>query len=239
MGDQTDISPKMRIILVDWIIDVHHKEKMHPSTLWLSVNLMDRYLAAVPNINRNRLQLIGVACLLIAAKFEEIYPPEISEFISLTENSFTHNEVIRMEASVLASLQYQLVVPTGYHFLVRYFEMFKVNSVTKSLASYYAERNLQEYDCLSYVPHEFAAACLYAALVQQNPTATESERAVWNTTLYEDCGIAEEKLMTIARGVLGHMEEVHRTSKRVLLAARKKYSQDTYSRVTELAIPQL
>ena len=45
MQVQTDINEKMRAILVDWLIDVHHKFKLLPETLFLTVNIIDRYLA--------------------------------------------------------------------------------------------------------------------------------------------------------------------------------------------------
>jgi hypothetical protein len=44
MSSQNDINEKMRAILVDWLIEVHHKFKLLPETLFLTVNLIDRYL---------------------------------------------------------------------------------------------------------------------------------------------------------------------------------------------------
>ena len=75
-GVQTEIKPEMRAILVDWLVEVHARFKLIPETLQLTVNIMDRYLEAV-NTKRKELQLIGVTAMLIASKYEEMYPPEV------------------------------------------------------------------------------------------------------------------------------------------------------------------
>lgn len=78
----------MRAILVDWIIKVHMKFKLLPETLFLTVNLVDRYLSVVMGIKKEEIQLVGVAALMIAAKYEEIYPPILKDFIYVTKNAF-------------------------------------------------------------------------------------------------------------------------------------------------------
>jgi cyclin B len=76
MTSQTDINDKMRAILVDWLVEVHLKFKLMPETLFLTVNLIDRYLAAAP-VTRKNLQLVGVTAMLLASKYEEIWAPEV------------------------------------------------------------------------------------------------------------------------------------------------------------------
>ena len=80
MKNQTDMNEKMRAILIDWIIDVHFKFKLKAETLFLTVWLIDKYLS-LKKIKRNKLQLIGVTCMLIACKYEEIYSPEGFDFV--------------------------------------------------------------------------------------------------------------------------------------------------------------
>ena len=75
MDCQKDINPSMREILNDWLIEVHLKFGLLPETLFLTVNLIDRYLST-KSIYRNKLQLVGVTAMLIASKYEEIYVPE-------------------------------------------------------------------------------------------------------------------------------------------------------------------
>lgn len=86
----------MRAILVDWLVDVHNKFKLLPETLFLTVNIIDRYLEKVV-IKRSQLQLVGVSAMLIACKYEEIYAPEVKDFVYVTDKAYTREEVLRME----------------------------------------------------------------------------------------------------------------------------------------------
>ena len=83
----------MRTVLVDWLIEVHLKFKLLPETLYLTVNLIDRYLA-LESVSRKRLQLIGVTAMLIASKYEEIYPPEIKDFVFVTDQAYNRDDVL-------------------------------------------------------------------------------------------------------------------------------------------------
>jgi cyclin B len=78
----------MRAILVDWIIEVHLKFKLLPETLFITVSLIDRFLERV-QIKRHNLQLVGVTAMLIASKYEEIYAPEVNDFVYITDNAYT------------------------------------------------------------------------------------------------------------------------------------------------------
>lgn len=89
---QMHINEKMRSILVDWLIEVHMKFKLVPETLFLTVNLIDRYLEREA-ITRSNLQLLGVSCLLIATKYEEIYPPSVNELVYICDNAYTRTTV--------------------------------------------------------------------------------------------------------------------------------------------------
>ncbi|GAB2279035.1 hypothetical protein Dimus_013698, partial [Dionaea muscipula] len=103
MVSQPDINEKMSAILVDWLIEVHNKFDLMPETLYLTVNLVDRFLA-VKMVPRRELQLLGISVMLIACKYEEIWAPEI----------------LRMEKIILHHLEWELTVPTCYVFLVRF-----------------------------------------------------------------------------------------------------------------------
>nr|CAB3462048.1 unnamed protein product [Digitaria exilis] len=103
---QKDITPSMRAILIDWLVEVAEEYHLVPDTLYLTVNYIDRYLSG-NKIGRQRLQLLGVACMLIAAKHEEICAPQAEEFCYITDNSYFRDEVLEMEAAVLKCLNFQ------------------------------------------------------------------------------------------------------------------------------------
>lgn len=107
MKRQTQVNENVRAILVDWLINVHAKFKLLPETLFLTINLVDRYLSLVV-VKKDQVQLVGVAALLIATKYEEIYPPTVKDFIYVTKNAFTRKQILEMERSMLFSLEFQI-----------------------------------------------------------------------------------------------------------------------------------
>ena len=78
------IQERMRAVLFDWLIEVCEVYRLHRETFYLAVDFIDRFLSVAPAIPKNRLQLIGVTCLFIGAKIEEIYPPKLQEFAYVT-----------------------------------------------------------------------------------------------------------------------------------------------------------
>lgn len=240
MIKQKDINQKMRSILIDWLIEVHDKFKLQPQTLWLSINILDRYLENV-QILRSKLQLVGISALLIASKYEEIYPPEVKDCVYITDNAYDRPEILAMETAMLTKLEYKITVPTGYHFLIRYLNCIQASERTRHLASYYAERNLQESDMLCVQPHKFAAAAVYAALMQQNESLRRLHSAtVWGQTLQEESGLSEKDLKPCARNIISHVREESETaSKRRLVATKKKFSNGKYSGIASLALPRI
>lgn len=92
MENQPHINERMRSILVDWLVEVHLKFKLVPETLYLTINLIDRYLER-QEVSRPRLQLVGVTSLLIASKYEEIYPPELRDLVYICDRAYTRGEV--------------------------------------------------------------------------------------------------------------------------------------------------
>ena len=121
MIKQNDINEKMRMILIDWLVEVHLKFKLLPETLFLTINFIDRYLQN-NQTPRDKLQLIAVSSLLIACKYEEIYPPEISSFVYITDNAYTKEDILNYEIKILGDLEYDLTYPT----VLRYLEIVSV-----------------------------------------------------------------------------------------------------------------
>ncbi len=89
---QPDVNPKMRAILVDWLVEVSEEYKLCADTLYQTVNYIDRFLS-LHVVQRNQLQLVGVGCMWVAAKYEEIYPPNVADFCYITDNTYTREQV--------------------------------------------------------------------------------------------------------------------------------------------------
>jgi hypothetical protein len=170
MDDQEFLNGMMRAILVDWLVEVHMKFRLMPETLYLSINIIDRYLSQV-QVERQKLQLVGVTALLIACKYEEIYPPEVKDCVYITDRAYTRQDVLDMETDIVKILQFKMTVPTGHPFLQRFLHVARATKVMRNLANYYMERMLQEYSTLSYRPSLVAAAAVCLAI--NNPDALD------------------------------------------------------------------
>ena len=99
----TEVKDTSRAFLVEWIIDVHRKFRLMPETLYVTVFLIDQYLS-LRQIKKSQLHILGVTSLLIATKYEEIYPPELKDLLSVSENKFTRTEVLQMEMDMLMAI---------------------------------------------------------------------------------------------------------------------------------------
>eukprot|EP01066_Platyproteum_vivax_P006868 Platyproteum_vivax@DN2542_c0_g1_i1.p1 len=161
---QKDVTPRMRAILVDWMVEVHHRFKLSQETLFLAVNYLDRFLA-VKQMNRNRLQLAGVTCLWIASKFQDIYQPELKDFEFVTDKACTSKEMLEMEVSVLETLDFNLVVPTAACFLQRHMQIAGVepNSFVAHMASFFLECTLGDVQFAAVKPSLLSLSSVYLA----------------------------------------------------------------------------
>ena len=123
----------MRSILIDWLVEVHLKFKLVPESLYLTVNLIDRYLDK-EQVNRQKLQLVGVTAMLIACKYEEIYPPLLKDFVFITDNVFSADEILEMELDILVALDFDIQLTTSYRFLERFAKIRKLDAVSFFIA---------------------------------------------------------------------------------------------------------
>ncbi|KAE8716435.1 Cyclin-A2-1 [Hibiscus syriacus] len=163
---QHDITRSMRGILVDWLVEVSEEYKLVPDTLYLTVHLIDWFLSS--NYIERRLQLLGITCMLIASKYEEICAPREEEFCFITDNTYTKEEVLKMETRVVKYFGFQIYAPTAKTFLRRFLRAAQASYKSPSmemeyLANYLAELTLIEYDFLSLAPSMLAASAVFLA----------------------------------------------------------------------------
>ena len=218
MKTQTDINEKMRAMLIDWIIDVHFKFKLKSDTLFLTVWLIDKYLS-LKKIKRGKLQLIGVTCMLIACKYEEIYSPEVFDFVYITENSYEKKDIINLEIEILSMLEFNVTVPTSNSFYEIISSLLCFNTQEFFLGKYLLELFLLDYRSLRYKPSEIAnTVCFIIVIHRRNNDITYlSESAndfIYNYTnnemLYKDC----------SRDISFLLEHIDSTQ---LVSVKKKY----------------
>lgn len=104
---------------MDWVIEVHLRFKLLPETLFMTVSLIDRFCEK-QQVHRTKLQLVAVAAMLIASKYEEIYAPMVRDFVYITDNAYTREEILEMESRMLTEFEFDLTNPSSYRFLERF-----------------------------------------------------------------------------------------------------------------------
>ena len=195
MKNQNDINEKMRAMLVDWLIDVHFKFKLKANTLFLTIWLVDKYLS-LKKIKRNKLQLIGVTCMLISCKYEEIYSPEVFDFIYITENSYEKKDIIDLEMEILTLLDFNITVPTSNSFYEIISSLLCFSTQEFYLGKYLLEMFLLDYRSLKYKPSEIAnTVCFIIVNHRRNNDITYLNESandfIYNYTnnemMYKDC----------------------------------------------------
>ncbi|GMI17200.1 hypothetical protein TrLO_g6316 [Triparma laevis f. longispina] len=232
MDMQADINSKMRAILIDWLIEVHMKFKLVPETLYLCVNIIDRY-CETKTVPRAKLQLVGVTALLIACKYEEIYPPEVRDCVYITDNAYTRQEVLDMEQDMLETLQFHITVPTAYPFLVRYLSIIRAGSLIKIASNYYTERTLQEHDMLKFPPSLVSCASVFLAFNNEEINDVDDTLG-YPQALKEYSGYSLKEVQECAVLIAKKVgEEPVTASRRQLVAVKKKYASDKYRNISE------
>ncbi|KAL9257696.1 putative cyclin-A3-1 [Drosera capensis] len=230
---QKNISANMRGVLVDWLVEVAEDYKLLPDTLYLAVSHLDRYLS-IKSINRQRLQLLGVSCMLIASKYEEITPPQVHDFCYITDNTYTKKQVVEMEADVLKSLKFELGNPTARLFVRRFTKACSENSEEHDLkleflCYYLAELGLLYYGCVKFQPSLIAAAVVFLANFTLN-----NGRNPWTAALEYH---SKYKASNLRECVLA-IHDLQMSKKRgSLVAIRDKYKQHKFKCVSTLASP--
>ncbi|KAM9788932.1 cyclin-A1-like [Neosynchiropus ocellatus] len=145
------LTSDMRTVLVDWLAEVTYEFQLSPETLHLAINYLDRFLSRTRIVKRSRLQLIGTAALLIAAKYEDVFPPKMHDCVYVTDNTYSTQDLVRMERAMLRILSFTLSAPTVHRFLHLYLTVVPVCTTTQYLAQYISELSLMEVDF--YVKH--------------------------------------------------------------------------------------
>ena len=163
MSSQKDINEQMRAILIDWLIEVHYRFRLKSETLFQTVWIIDTYLT-FEQIQRAKLQLLGIASLLISCKSQEIYYPPLKEFIDITDGAYDKNELLEMENNILKILNFNIVSPTSNDFYNIIAKAFNFDKKQFYLGRYFLESALIDYQMLRYSSSVIAVSCAYIVM---------------------------------------------------------------------------
>ena len=218
---QKEINERMRIILLDWLVDVQLKFKLLPETLFLTINIIDRYLSKTPATKEN-LQLIGITSMLIACKYEEIYFPEIKDFIYMTDNTYSKDEVLKMEYDILKKLEFNITNPSSLKFLEIYNYYLKLDNKIYYLVKYFLELSLLNYKQIKYSPSIISTSAIYLAKKQE---ILFVENELWNVSGY--------KFEDIEECYKDLKEYIFQLNKSQYLAVKRKFSSEKFYSVSK------
>eukprot|EP00038_Savillea_parva_P008769 m.179068 g.179068 ORF g.179068 m.179068 type:complete len:401 (-) comp14675_c0_seq1:137-1339(-) len=227
MRKQKDINHSMRSILADWLVEVAQEYKLDPQTLFIAIGYIDRFLSEM-SVQRTKLQLVGVTAMLLASKYEEIYPPAVDEFVYITDNTYSREQILKMEHLILKVLRFDMGGVTPYAFLQRYLVVAGADKTTTDLAMYLLESTLLDGDrYMRYKPSLMAAASLCNALYA-------TKQPCWTPTLAHYSKLSVEDIREC-------VNDIYYTFSNAALApqqaVREKYSSDRYNSVSQIPPP--
>lgn len=156
MESQAEIQWSMRAVLMDWLVQVHHRFGLLPETLFLCSNFIDRFLSSKV-VSLGKLQLVGATALFIAAKYEEINCPSVQEIVYMVDGGYTVEEILKAERFMLGMLQFELGWPGPMSFLRRISKADDYDLETRTLAKYFLEITLMDERFVGSPPSFLAA----------------------------------------------------------------------------------
>lgn len=222
---------KMRAVLIDWLIEVQIQFKLLQETLFLTVNTIDRFMALEgKSIPRAKLQLVGVSAMFLISKIEEVYAPSISDFVYITDNAYTDNEIRQMELRIIRALDFDLCQPISLNFLRRYSKAGEVDVLQHSLAKYALEVCLLDINLVHIPGSQLASASLCLSLLLLDKSS--SLETVWTPTLQYYSGYTMDQVMEVLPKLATNVFKMNRNNK--LQAVRTKYRSGKFLKVADI-----
>lgn len=225
MNYQKDITYTMRAVLVDWLVEVADEYSLNLQTLYTTIGYIDRFLSEV-SVQRAKLQLVGVTCMLLAAKFEEVTPPTVANFSLITDSTYSPEQILRMEHLVLKVLKFDLGSATMLSFLNPLLRTCQANDKVRCLAYYLGELTLMDGETyLKFKPSITAISILSLALHslhQPHWSPVMARACVYEPVEFKEC-------------IKCLYDTWSNAPKNNLKAISEKYDRDVYLRVSRSA----
>ena len=226
MANQPEINEIMRAILIDWIIDVHLRFNLRQDTLFMTIWLIDTYLSFA-FIQRDKLQLLGITCLLISGKSHEIYYPQHNKLLEMTDNAYIKEEMLTMENEILKKLNFFIVCPNPIDFYNILSKMFNFEKKQYYLGNYFIEAALVNYPILKYSSSVIASSCAY--LVMKYYKIDGYQILYNNFIVNEKC--PEDVIKDAAKEIYFLVDNL---SKSKFQSVKKKFSLTQFENVSEI-----
>ncbi|KAJ3862411.1 cyclin [Lentinula novae-zelandiae] len=224
MDSQSELTWDMRATLIDWLLQVHLRYHMLPETLWIAINLIDRFLSQ-RTVSVVKLQLVGITAIFIAAKYEEILAPSVDEFVFMTEEAFTKDEILKGERIILQALDFQIShYCSPYNWMRRISKADDYDLQTRTLSKFLIEVTLIDSRFLRAKASLIAAVGMYSARTMLGGD--------WNDSFVYYSGYTEDQLYQ------GHLFIIEKMAERSFhkLALYKKYANKKFLKASTFAV---
>lgn len=166
---QTEITPQMRKIVAEWMLEVCEDQKCQEEVFPLAMNYVDRFLS-VCCIVKDQLQILASACLLLSSKLRETRPLSAEVLVFYTDNSITADDLWDWELLVLSKLKWDIAAITPQDFLQHILVrlpidqcMWDTHMILRHAQTFIA-LSTRDYSFAMYTPSMIAAASIAAAL---------------------------------------------------------------------------
>ncbi|KAF9525729.1 cyclin-like protein [Crepidotus variabilis] len=197
MSSQPEINWEHRGVLVDWLLQVHARFNLLAESLFLTVNLLDRFLS-LKTIHIPKLQLVGLACFFTATKYEETYAPSVREIAFLADEQYTVDEILKAERYILRTLEWDLRAPGPMGWLRRGSKADDCEVHARTLGKYLIEISCVERKLVGVKPSLVSAAALWIARMTLG-------REEWTANLEHYTTFSEKELLPTAKIMLEYI----------------------------------
>lgn len=173
---QQDITEKMRMILVDWLVEVHcHFCLMH-ETLFVAVKIMDRFIQKV-QVKRGDLQLVGITALWIASKYFQVEVVQLNKFIAITAHAYNYQQFVKMEFEIMNTLNWKLKMATPLSFLRLFLKCCKCSNTEYYISYMVLDISLLDQRYINFQHSLLACAAVVLAKMLTKSNELWCERA--------------------------------------------------------------
>ncbi|KAG0210341.1 hypothetical protein BGX28_009393 [Mortierella sp. GBA30] len=222
MDLQPELTWDLRPLLVDFLIEIHNHFSLQPETLYLAMNMMDRYLSKRV-VYKKHYQLVGMTSLWISSKYEDSKEklPSVAQLCKLCSNTYDEAAFITMERHILKTLDYGLGHPTAEAFLKKDLElsgqgpsqsMAQEDQVLRHVAQFLMELTIFQRCFLAFGSSTIAASALFLArTICRKPIMVPSDPNVFVCIQYLDNSLTNVSKIVhekYARSRLSHASTV-------------------------------
>ncbi|XP_014248918.1 G2/mitotic-specific cyclin-B-like [Cimex lectularius] len=157
------ITEKTRAVLVDWLVKIQSHFQLLQETLQLTVHIIDSYIEKSKSVTNNNAQLIGLAAIFLASKYEETDALEVADLLFVCNEELQEHEILKAEGEILKCLDYNLGHPVPLHFIRRYSRVAGATPAEHSLAKYISDMTLLDAAFCHVKPSMIAATSVVLA----------------------------------------------------------------------------